>query len=223
MSSAATAPTNPTEDAGTNATLGSIRPVTVHQYLHHEEHNYRASQIVHLMNINVSKATEWVAKQLGFDPWTRDLCDYESAFALVVSPDIYYDETEKANDFRQTLVAWLTAIFNMHYIYVDLEWRENSIDPDMGANLYEVDWCGSRHRIVNIGPHLFVSCRPRNTCTRRAPLDAAPATLVWPEGIPYRWTVRMEEPHNYAVSYKVLSREEELEAATCDLHLEEVD
>ena len=42
----------------------------------------------------------------------------------------------------------------------------------------------------------------RCTATRRPPLDVAPVTEVWPEGIPYKWSLITDEPEEGIVNYR---------------------
>ncbi len=199
--------------------------VTVPRYYQHEEHYYRASQINHMFSIHITKAMDWVTKEFGFNSWTRDLSDYEEAYAFVIPPELYYSESPKADKFRNTLNAWLHAVFNMHYIYIDVEWRESSYDTENSMQLYEVDWVGSRHRVINLGPHLYLQFRPRHTRSARPPIDAAPAAIVWPEGRPYKWSLVCEEPDQHTVNYKVLKPAEAAAAAGAEEvpYLEQVD
>ncbi len=180
------------------------RTVTLHGYSQHSDHEYRASQINHLMDILIDNAMKRVTSELGFNIFSRDLSDYEHAYSIVIPKDLYYDESPTAHDFRDTLERWVKAIFNTHYIYLETEWRESSVDSDseFAGPLYEVDWCGSRSRTINIGPHLYFTCTMRSTATRRPPLDVASADKVWPEGIPYKWSVLTQEPDNYTVNYR---------------------
>ncbi len=179
------------------------RTVTLHGYSQHSDHQYRASQINHMMDILIDKAMQRVTSELGFNIFSRDLSDYEHAYSIVIPKDLYYDESPTAHDFRDTLERWVKAIFNTHYIYMETEWRESSIDPDseFSGPLYEVDWCGSRSREINIGPHLYFTCSMRSTATRRPPLDVAPVSEVWPEGIPYKWSLIVEAPDESTVHY----------------------
>ena len=181
----------------------SSRTITLHGYSQHSDHQYRASQINYMMNTLIDKAMQRITSELGFDIFSRDLSDYEHAYSIVIPKDLYYDESPTANDFRDTLERWVKAIFNTHYIYIETEWRESSLDPDsdFSAPLYEVDCCGSRSREINIGPHLYFTCSMRCTATRRPPLDVAPASQVWPEGIPYKWSVITEQPDDAIVHY----------------------
>ncbi len=179
------------------------RTVTLHGYSQHSDHQYRASQINHMIDILIDKAMQRITSELGFNIFSRDLSDYEHAYSIVIPKDLYYDESPAAHDFRDTLERWVKAIFNTHYIYLETEWRESSLDPDseFKGPLYEVDCCGSRSREINIGPHLYFTCSMRCTATRRPPLDVASAQEVWPEGIPYKWSVITEQPDEAIVHY----------------------
>lgn len=180
------------------------RNVTVHGYSQHSDHQYRASQINHMMDILIEKAMGRVTSELGFNVFSRDLSDYEQAYAIIIPEDLYYDESPAAHDFRDTLQRWVKAIFNTHYIYIETEWRESSMNPDsdFSSPLYEVDHCGSRSREVNMGAHLYFTCGMRLTSTRRPPLDVAPIAEIWPEGIPYKWSVISERPDEAIVNYR---------------------
>ena len=188
----------------TSASEPIHREFTLHRYLKHEESEDTAAIICKLTNSLIEKGMAHVTKELGFDAWSRDLSDYEPAFALIVPERVYTEETDEMCDFRDALTNYIRAIFTAHYIYVDFEWRESSADPDYPErSLYDVDQYGSRSRSVNIGHHLYMTFSNRNVGTRRPPYDPAPAAVVWREtgGCPYKWTVECDEPDSYNVNY----------------------
>jgi len=182
------------------------RTFVVHRYLKHEESFDDAALIMKFTESLIAKGMAHVTEELGFDAWSRDLSDYEPAYAFLVSERVYTEETEEMDDFRESLVRYIKAIFQVYYIYADIEWRESSADPDYPEKcLYEVDAIGSRSRSVNMGHHLYITFRNRNVGARRPPLDPAPAKLVWPttKGCPYTWTVTHDEPDESTVNYSV--------------------
>lgn len=182
------------------------RNFTVHRYLKHEESQDTATLIMKFTESLIAKGMAHVTEELGFDAWSRDLSDYEPAYAFLVPERVYMEETEEMDDFRESLVRYIKAIFQVYYIYADIEWRESSADPDYPENsFYEVDAIGSRSRSVHMKHHLYITFRNRNMGARRPPLDPAPAKLVWPEtkGCPYTWTVECDQPDSYNVNYSV--------------------
>ena len=182
------------------------RNFTVHRYLKHEESFDDAALIMKLTHSLIAKGMAHVTRELGFDAWSRNLSDYEPARALLVPENVYMNEANEMADFRDTLVHYIKTIFNVYYIYADIEWRESSADIDYPQNsIYEVDAIGSRSRSVNMGHHLYITFRTRNVGARRPPLDPAPAKLVWPEtgGCPHKWSVTQDMPDEAIVNYYV--------------------
>ena len=180
------------------------RQFTLHRYLKHEESQDTAAVICNLTRTLIDKGMAHVTKELGFDAWSRELSDYEPAFALIVPERVYMEETDEMCDFRDALTNYIKAIFTAYYIYVDFEWRDSSKDIDYPDTcIYEVDAYGSRSRSVNITHHLYMTFSVRNVGTRRPPYDPSPAKLVWPEtgGCPYKWAVECDEPDSYNVNY----------------------
>jgi hypothetical protein len=198
-------------DAPSPATFLPVSPprreVTSHGYSQYADHEDNASTINMMMTALIEKAMARVTAELGFDIWSRSLNDWEHSYAAIIPASLYYDESAAAHDFRRTLKDFIAAIFVTHYIYIDVEWRDSSRDEEYESaeSIYEVDCCGSRSRSINIGPHLFFTCRMRCTGTRRNPLDVAPVADIWPEGVPYKWTVFKKSPDETTVNYAVVS------------------
>lgn len=182
------------------------RSLTVHRYLLHEDSWADAAIIMNATNSLIEKGMNHITRELGFDAWSRNLSDYEAAYAFILPEHVYMEDTDEMADFRDTLTNYMKAIFNAYYIYADMEWRESSADIDYPENsIYEVDAFGSRSRSVNMGHHLYITFRARNVGTRRPPLDPAPAKLVWSETrkCPYMWAIECDEPDAYSVNYSV--------------------
>ncbi len=199
-----------TTDANTPASFLPVSPprrkVTVFTgYSQYSDHEDNASTINNMITALIEKAMVRITAELGFDIWSRSLDDWEHSYAAIIPRALYYDESPAAHDFRRTLKDYIEAVFATHFLYIDTEWRDSSKDPEseFGSCIYEVDCVGSRSRSVNIGPHLFFTCRMRCTDTRRPPLDVLTPAEIWPEGIPYKWAVVIEEPDCYTVNYSV--------------------
>ncbi len=197
-------------DTDTPATFLPVSPprrsvTAITGYSQHEAHEETANIINDMIGDLIESAMVRIATELGFDIWSRSLDDWEHAYAVVLPRALYYDESAAAHDFRRTLKDWITAVFATHYIYINAEWRDSSKDPEseFGGCIYEVDWCGSRHRVVNLGPHLYLTFHIRCTGTRRPPLDTLTPAEIWPEGIPYKWKVICDQPDCYTVNYSV--------------------
>jgi hypothetical protein len=199
-----------TTDADTPASFLPVspprRPVTAFTgYSQYADNEDAAETINNMINTLIEKAMARVTAELGFDIWSRSLDDWEHAYAAIIPRALYYDESPAAHDFRRTLNDFITAVFATYFLYIEVEWRDSSKNPECeyGGCLYEVDCVGSRSRSVNIGPHLFFTCRMRCTGTRRPPLDALTPAEIWPEGIPYKWTLVTDQPDCYSVNYSV--------------------
>lgn len=127
----------------------------------------------------VQKAMDYATKALGHDAWSRDLDDHVPAYALCVPAAVHEDEA-----LCTELEHWLTRVFAIHYISLStVEWRQTSEDEAFWHSRYEVDWCGSRSRSVNIGPHLYMVFGPL-LVGGKGPLDpgAPPALPLWYTG-----------------------------------------
>jgi hypothetical protein len=134
-------------------------------------------------------AMDAITEELGLDAWSRNLDDHVVAHAFCV-PQSVYDNEELCED----LESWLNAVVRQYYLtFARAEWRSSSAEPDFPQNsLYEVDWCGSRHREVHLGPHLYVEFMPTLTCGR---------SLAQKPELP-KWRVEVEEPDCYIVNVK---------------------
>ncbi len=137
-------------------------------------------------------AMDSVTEALGFDAWSRDLDDNIVAHAFCVPQSVYDNE-----ELRDELESWIYFIIGQHYLTAAVaEWRPSSAEekwPDKSR--YDVDWCGSRHREVNMGPHLYIEFMPRLTLSRR--LSQSIPDLP-------RWSVKSEQPDCYTVNIKVV-------------------
>jgi hypothetical protein len=169
-------------------------PYTMHRYLEHEPHRDFAATICTMMDSLIEKAIADTTKRLGFDCWTRSLSDYEPSYAFTF-PEILYeaDDVRKVRDFKEHLVNYIKAIFRVHYLYTNAEWRE--------SGEYEVDAHGSRSRTVHIGSHIYMTFSMRSPHTRRPPLDPVPTHCIWKTGIPYKWETIEDAPDCYNVNY----------------------
>ncbi len=167
---------------------------TMHRYLEHEQHYDTAAKISNMIDTLIEKAMTDTTARLGFDGWTRSLSDYEPAYAFTFPPELYdADDVRKVREFKEHLVNYIKAIFRVHYLYTNAEWRD--------SGEYEVDACGSRIRTVHLGPHIHMVFSIRSPYTRRPPLDPVPAHLIWKNGLPYTWKTIHEEPDCYTVNY----------------------
>ncbi len=167
---------------------------TMHRYLEHEQHYDTAAKISNMIDTLVEKAMADTTARLGFDGWTRSLSDYEPAYAFTFPSEIYdADDVRKVREFKEHLVNYIKAIFRVHYLYTNAEWRD--------SGEYEVDACGSRIRTVHLGPHIHMVFSIRSPYTRRPPLDPVPIHIIWKIGLPYTWKTIHEEPDCYTVNY----------------------
>jgi hypothetical protein len=168
----------------------------------HAEHEEDAAADNERFMRRVQKAMDYATEELGHDAWSRDLDDHVPAYAFCVPTAVYDDE-----DLCDSLEHWLARVFAVHYIHLSVvEWRDSSADEEWPDNCrYEVDWCGSRSRSVNIGPHLYMEFGPMLT-RGKGPLDPGPA----PE-LPL-WYTKSEQDGCYAVNIKtvVVNSKEEL-------------
>lgn len=169
-------------------------PYTMHRYMEHEPHYDSAATICTMMDSLIEKAMADTIKRLGFDGWTRNLSDYEHSYAFTFPSELYEaDDVRKVRDFKEHLVNYIKAIFRVHYLYTNAEWRDNGE--------YEVDAHGSRSRTVHLGPHIHMVFSIRSPHTRRPPLDPVPAHIIWKTGIPYTWKTICDAPDCYTVNY----------------------
>ncbi len=135
-------------------------------------------------------AMDAITEELGFDAWSRDLNDHVVAHAFCV-PQSVYDNDELCDH----LESWLNAVVGQYYLtFAKAEWQSSSaVWP--GSSSYDVDWCGSRHREVHLGCHLYVEFMPRLTLGR---------SLAQKPELP-QWRVEVEEVDNYTVNVKTVS------------------
>ncbi len=135
-------------------------------------------------------AMDAVTEELGFDAWSRDLNDNVVAHAFCV-PQNVYDNKELCDH----LEKWLYAMVGQYYLtFARAQWQRSSESAWPGSSIYEVDWCGSRHREVHLGCHLYVEFMPRLTCGR---------SLAQKPELP-QWRVETEQPDCYTVNVKTV-------------------
>jgi hypothetical protein len=136
------------------------------------------------------KAMDAITTELGFNAWSRDLNDHVVAHAFCV-PQSVYDNKELCD----TLERWLNMMVGRHYLtFARAQWQRSSASACPGSSIYQVDWCGSRHREVHLGCHLYVEFMPRLTCGR---------SLVEKPDLP-KWRVESEQPDCYTVNVKTI-------------------
>lgn len=99
----------------------------------------------------VNAAMDHVTSALGHEVWSRDLDDHIVSYAFCVSKSVY-DNKRMCRALRR----WLKAVFAHYGIDINTsKWLQSS-DNKFDDSFYTVDWCGSRCRSVNIGPHLYL-------------------------------------------------------------------
>ena len=146
-----------------------------------------------LLRRRLTRAQKFVNDGLGFNAWSRDLDDHRVCIAFCV-PDEVYDDKEIC----EQLEDWFGAVFGAHYLTFEGEWRDSSADEEYPDNCrYEVDWCGSRSRSVNIGAHFYMDVRPVFP-TGKPPCDP----VERPCDLPI-WAVTHERPDCYTVNVVV--------------------
>jgi hypothetical protein len=99
----------------------------------------------------VGAAQAYVTSALDHEVWSRDLDDNIVSYAFCVPPTVYNNKR-----LCRALRRWLTAVFAYYEIAAIATWRPSSVMNEYGCSMYEADWCGSRSRSVNIGPHLYM-------------------------------------------------------------------
>lgn len=174
--------------------MDPVRTFSRTLYAENEE-DARAEEL--LLRRRLTRAQKFVNEGLGFDAWSRDLDDHRVCIAFCV-PDTIYDNEEIC----EQLEDWFRVVFGAHYLIFDGEWRESSVDEEYPDNCrYEVDWCGSRSRSVNIGAHFYMDIRPVFP-TGKPPCDPVdrPFNRLEDEPVFPTWTVTHERPDCYTVN-----------------------
>ncbi len=135
-------------------------------------------------------AMDAITEELGFDAWSRDLDDHVVAHAFCVPQSVYDKE-----GLCLLLESWLNAVVGQYYLtFARTQWQSSSESAWPGSSIYQVDWCGSRHREVHLGPHLYMEFMPRLTVGR---------SLAQKPELP-QWRVETEQPDNYTVNVKTV-------------------
>ncbi len=99
----------------------------------------------------VGAAQAYVTSTLDHEVWSRDLDDNIVSYAFCVPPAVYNNKR-----LCRALRRWIKAVFAYYEIAAIATWRPSSVMNEYGCSMYEADWCGSRSRSVNIGPHLHI-------------------------------------------------------------------
>jgi len=145
-----------------------------------------------LLNGRVDAAMQQIVDALGHNPWSRNLDDYAWAYAFCVPASVQDDSV-----LCDQLERYIMSVFAEHFLLLTVcEWRDSSADEDWPQNSrYEVDWLGSRHRSVHIGPHLYVEIGPMRPRHHRFAAEV-PAELPL-------WHTRTSEPDESTVNVHV--------------------
>jgi hypothetical protein len=170
----------------------------------HAEHEDDAAADNERFMRRVQAAMDYATEELGHDAWSRDLDDHVPAYAFCVPAEVYEDKV-----LCYELKYWLARVFAVHYIHLSVvEWRQTSADEEWPDNCrYEVDWCGSRSRSVNIGPHLYMEFGPL-LVGGKGPLDPdAPPELPL-------WYTATTQPDCYSVNIRTTVADSKEELAT---------
>lgn len=112
-----------------------------------------------MLQQNIQAAMDYITEKLGFNAWSRELHDHEQMYGFLMPPEVYANER-----LRKNLWKFTSNVFYAHYLSVEETYlmpdsTNQSINEIMGEeiydNRYDVDWHGSRHRRVELGPHIF--------------------------------------------------------------------
>lgn len=174
----------------------------IYSRIEHTEYYEDAAADNERFMARVQKAMDYATAALTHDAWSRDLDDNVPAYAFCVPVAVYEDDA-----LCTELEHWLARVFAIHYINLStVEWRSSSEDEAFWHSRYDVDWCGSRSRSVNIGPHLYIVFGPL-LVSGKGPLDPD----VPPAGLPL-WHTRSRRPDCYNVNIRttVVADAEEL-------------
>lgn len=106
----------------------------------------------------VIAALAYVKEDLAHEVWSRNLDDNDVSYAFCVPAALYANKKK-----CKLLKRWIKDIFAYYGISTCCTWNDSSRPAGIGRSIYEVDWCGSRYRSVNIGPHMYMKLSPRMT------------------------------------------------------------
>ncbi len=153
-----------------------------------------------MLEERINDAMNYVTDKLGFNAWSRNLHDHEQQFAFLLPRAVYDNERLTRN-----LEKFISRVFYAHFLsveesYLMFDSSDESIRAAMGDDThdrYVVDWCGSRCRRVELGPHIFFRIvfsgwfgRPREDPEPpQLPLDS--------EGQEIAWEVEEDRPDQY--------------------------
>ena len=147
---------------------------------------------------NVQSAMTYVNEMLGFDAWSRELHDDQQIYGFLLPPEVFNNERLTKN-----LLKFITNVFYAHFLRVE----ESYVMPDssivsireiMGTEYcdsYEVDWCGSRSRQVDLGPHFYFRLVFTGWLGRLR-VDPQPPSLEV-HGEELKWEIINEYPDSY--------------------------
>jgi hypothetical protein len=143
-----------------------------------------AVTVSHAMDERIEQVMTEINDALGFDAWSRILDDHVWAYAFCVPEAVYEDRA-----LCYKLEGYLRSMFCAAYMTLSVgEWRASSADEDWPENSrYDVDWLGSRHRSVHIGPHYYVEPMPMR-------MNGQPYRLARPAPKLPLWHTRTSEP-----------------------------
>lgn len=147
-----------------------------------------------MLRTRVYAAREYVCQQLGFNGWSRHLDDHGEVYAFVLPQEIYDDEV-----LVETYKYYIMNVFAAHFLSAEeisimRDTSPSEIIRAMGEEAYDperyhVDWCGSRSREVELGPHIYFRIGFNGGFSERVLPDP-----VVPEDIRnIRWNVVTEE------------------------------
>lgn len=158
---------------------------------------FRADALIvrDMLRARVHTAKEYICQKLGFNGWSRHLHDHMEVYAFLIPQELFSDDA-----YIDQLKAFIERVFCAHFLNVveSVIMRDSSQDSireamgedDYGPERYCVDWCGSRCRDVELGPHIYFRLGFSGWVSNRVMADPE-----FPVGLQsYRWEVRTEEP-----------------------------
>ncbi len=129
------------------------------------------------MDERIERVMTEINDALGFDAWSRILDDHVWAYAFCVPEAVFKDRA-----LCDELERYLRSMFRAAYMILSVgEWRASSADEDWpDVSRYDVDWLGSRHRSVHIGPHYYIEPMPMRLAGQPyRPARPPPALPFW--------------------------------------------
>lgn len=114
-----------------------------------------------MLRARVYSARTYITEKLGFDGWSRELHDHIEAYAFLIPRELYSD-LALVDDLKK----FIEDVFYAHFLDISEAWlmrdssQESIREAMMGEDDYDgerycVDWCGSRCRDVELGPHIY--------------------------------------------------------------------